>query len=285
MASPSSNEDFLDYQWTFIEEHYKKGQPLTANVIEVNEKGLVVDVGGIRGVVLEYFYFSSIEFQEQANPVEKSQHILESSAYLKGQNLQLKVVEVDRTCNHLALTQNLLTKEERKKLHERQKQIVQELLPGDVRQGIVTSVTKLAVWVAVEGVEGWVSRGQLSWNDVLQPQELVRVGELVDVIVLKANGLTLELSVKCAHQSDEILRSIQPEDTRRGRVFALADFGVFVELDGVYGLVPTSELRMPRYIKHPSDFLALGQELDVKVTNVVLEEKRIMLSVVNFNNE
>jgi len=284
MSLSNNKEDFLALQWSLIEEHYNNGQLLTANVVEVNEKGLIVDVGGIRGLVLGKFHFFSIEPQNQTNLAEKNQPAAESSSSMIGQNPQLKVVEVDRTRKHLILSQDILTIEDRQKLYLHRNQLLRELQPGDVRQGVIKSVTQLAVSVDIEGLEGWISRGQLSWNEVLHPQEFVHVGERVDVMILKVDGSNIALSMKYAQQSDEILRYVQPEDTRRGRVFALADFGAFVDLGGVCGLIPISQL-MEEYIKHPSDLLHIGQEIDVKVMNVDREKKSITLSTIKFNNE
>ncbi|HEU5228997.1 MAG TPA: hypothetical protein VFU49_14360, partial [Ktedonobacteraceae bacterium] len=140
-------------QWQLIEEHYKSGKPLIAQVIEATKGKIIVDVSGIRGVVEEPVAYVSYSLSD-AQHLSKEE--LRANVYerMKGKHLQLKVIAMDRKRNHLLLTQRLFTKEEQEAKRLRREQLLRELRPGDVRRGIVTSLRSIVATIDIYGIEG-----------------------------------------------------------------------------------------------------------------------------------
>jgi small subunit ribosomal protein S1 len=173
-------------QWELIEEHFRNGKLFMGKVVEATPKRITVDIGGIQGFVEQpsYYYYAPYTVEEQQiSPEERFKHHLEQ---LRGKEMQLKVTEVDRTRNHLILSQQLYTEEEREAMRIHREHVLRELQPGDIRRGVVTSLTHVRVFVDVEGIEGWIPRHFLSLqNHRIDPHDVLHIGQEIEVMVLE----------------------------------------------------------------------------------------------------
>jgi len=269
------NMEAMESQWRQIEEHYKNGKPVVAQIIEASEPRIIVDVGGIRGVVEEpvAFVFYPLSDGQQPSKEERLKRFYEKK---KGEHLQLKVIAVDRERNHLLLTQQLYTKEEQEARRLREKQLLQELRPGDVRRGIVAALRSIMVTIDIEGVEAHLFRRRSGIKDA---GEDLQIGQEIEVMVLATDGRSVQVSQAHAQNRDEVLRELRPGQTRTAPICCLSSEGVYVDLGGPIGFIPTAQA-VHGYITHPADRFARGQQLDVKIEQID-DKKNVLLSLVD----
>lgn len=271
------NFDTQKQAWQRIEEHFKSGKPLAMQVVEATQHRWIVEFEGVRGIVEgPYVYGYTINTNEQPiTPEEQIKRILENSL---GKSMLFKVVEADHKLNHLILSQKLYTDEEQVAMRTRQEQTTRELRPGDVRQGIVTSVNKTSINVEIDGVRGWMPRGLFAHNLATDARTVVHVGQEIEVMVLENNKGKLLLSLIHAQGRDEVLQTIRIGQSLTKRIVSLSSEGVYVDLDGPIGFISADQITHG-YITHPADMFHSGQEVVVKVTHID-NNKNVILSLI-----
>ena len=161
---------------------------------------------------------------------------------------------------------------------------------GDIVSGIVTRIMPFGAFVDLGGAEGMVHVSELGWSRGLKPEEVVQEGQTVQVKVLDLDWgdddkrERISLSVKQAEVDP--WERILTDDAyavgarRRGKVARLADFGAFITLEpGIDGLAHVSQLGVEQHVKHPSEVLAEGDEVDVTILGVDPERRRLSLCI------
>ncbi|MED1509941.1 30S ribosomal protein S1 [Bacillus proteolyticus] len=250
--------------WVELQEKFNSGYVFDVTVKDIVNGGLVVDLG-VRGFI-------------PASLVEV--HYVEDFADYKGKTLAVKIVELDREKNRVILSHKAVVELE---LDSKKKEAISSLKEGDVVEGTVQRLTDFGAFVNVGGVDGLVHISQISHERVEQPSEVLEQGQKVKVKVLSVDADTqrISLSIKAAQPGpwENVAGEIKAGDIREGVVKRLVTFGAFVEiLPGVEGLVHVSQIAN-RHVKNPSEVLAMGQEVKVKVLEVHVAEKRISLSI------
>jgi len=273
-----SNKNSEDQQWQLIEEHYKNGKPLAVHVIEATKERLLVEFRGVEGVVEQPHYYYAITVEGEY-PVFPENHLERHLEQMKGQTIQLKVIEVDRERNHLLFSQQLYTEEERQAMRSRQAQLLQELQPGDIRKGIVTSLTRSMVSVEAEGVDGWIPRHYLSLQNYrIDPHEVVQIGQEIEVMILEKYERRVLLSLVHAQQRDAVLQTMQSGQILTAHIRCLSTEGAYVDLGGPIGLILANQI-VHGYVTHPADIFHNGQEVVVKLEHID-DNKKVILSLV-----
>ena len=261
-----------DQQWQRIEEHYESGRPIAGLVTKATRERMFVDVEGIQGTVEHptYGYSFSSNTNEHLSPEELFEHCLEQ---MQGQTLPLKVIEFDRMHSHLLLSQQLYREEERQIRRTRQAQLLQEIQPGDMRRGIVISLTPHTVSADVEGVAGWIPRYYLSLqNRRVNPNEVVHIGQEIEMLVLENDKNRLFLSLVHAQQRDTILQTLQIGQMLTASILSLSSEGAFVDLGGPIGFIPADQI-VHGYITHPADVFHKGQDVVVRIAQIDANKK------------
>src|SRR5689334_17867937 len=246
-----------------------EGTPVEGKVKGTNSGGFEVILGGIRG----FCPFSQMDL----GPVGDGQQFI-------GQVLHFKVLDVSEKGRRVVLSRKALLKNER--AHQAD-EVRGKLEPGQVMEGTVTRLLPFGAFVDVGGVQGLVHVSEISHKRVGDPSEALTVGQKVKVKVLKLEHLgegkkeRISLSIKAAEADPwtDIDTRIKDGDVIKGPVLRVMDFGAFVEiLPGIDGLVHVSQLARRR-VAHPRDVVAVGQEVEAKVTRVDKDAKRISLSM------
>ncbi|TLS53075.1 30S ribosomal protein S1 [Paenibacillus antri] len=250
--------------WDKMQEYLDNNETIEAKVVDVVKGGLVVDVG-VRGFI-------------PASMVER--HFVEDFSDYKGRTLKLKVKEIDRPNNKLILSQKDVLEEQ---YQAQKQQIMERLNVGDVIEGTVQRLTQFGAFVDVGGVDGLVHISELSYQHVEKPSDVVKEGDKVKVKILKLDPANerISLSVKAAQPGpwEQAGGQFQIGDIIQGTVRRLVDFGAFVEVaPGVEGLVHVSQIAHRR-IGTPHEVLKEGQQVNVKVLDINVGEKRISLSI------
>ncbi|MEK3721753.1 30S ribosomal protein S1 [Paenibacillus sp. FSL H8-0034] len=237
---------------------------LEAKVAEVVKGGLVVDVG-LRGFV-------------PASMVERN--FVEDFSDYKGRTLKLRVKEIDREKNKVILSQKDVLDEE---FEVKKKEIIGQLSIGQELTGTVQRLTQFGAFVDIGGIDGLVHISEMAWHHVETPSEVVKEGDQVKVQILKLDPANerISLSIKATQPGpwQQGTSSFNVGDIITGTVKRLAQFGAFVEVaPGVEGLVHISQIAH-RHVATPSEVLKEGQEVQVKILDLNLDEKRISLSI------
>ncbi|NJL28636.1 MAG: 30S ribosomal protein S1 [Thermoanaerobaculia bacterium] len=251
--------------WTQIEKAYRDGDVITGRVIDRIKGGLTVDVG------LRAFLPGSLV---DIKPVKN----LES---LKGDDLQFKVISLDRRRNNIVLSRKaVLEKEFAKKKAE----TLEKLVEGAKLPGVVKNITDYGVFVDLGGIDGLLHITDISWGRVNHPSEHFSVGDEIEVVVLKFDRETERVSLGYKQRSEDpwtLVDKKYPIGSRvRGRVVSLVDYGAFVEIEeGVEGLIHVSEMSWTKKVVNPSKILTIGDEIEAIVSELDMNQRRISLSL------
>ena len=236
-----------------------------ATVTEENKGGLVASVKGIRVFV-----------PASQSGVAKGGDM----AAMVGQAVQLKITEVNRARRRVIGSIRAVSSEGRKAAQEK---IWAEIQEGAKFHGTVKSLTSYGAFVDIGGVDGMVHVSELSWNRIKTPADVVAVGDEIDVYVISfdAEKHKISLGYKTSEMNpwNQFMTKYSIGDVVDAKIVKLMTFGAFAEiLPGVDGLIHISQIADKR-IGKPEDVLAEGQDVQVKITDVDAENKRISLSI------
>ena len=201
-------------------------------------------------------------------------------AAMVGQNVKLKITEVNRSRRRVIGSIRAVSYEERK---ANQEKIWADIENGKKYHGTVKSLTSYGAFVDIGGVDGMVHVSELSWNRIKTPADVVKVGDEIDVYVISFDPEKKKISLgyKTAEMNpwNQFMTNYNIGDVVDAKVVKLMTFGAFAEiLPGVDGLIHISQIA-DRRIGKPEDVLSEGQDVQVKITDVDAEHKRISLSI------
>src|SRR5436190_8191625 len=263
-------------QWRIAEEQYKNNELLKAKVIDFNKGGLIVDVAGIRGFV-PISQILNLKREEVASGGENQETAAKLQS-MKDKELQLKIIEINRTRNRLILSERLAVQEWRQR---RREELLDELKPGEVRRGVVSNLANFGAFVDLGGADGLVHISQLAWSRVNHPSEVLKVGQEVEVQVLSVDKekKKIALSIKRAEVDPwtTVGQRYSPGQVVTGTITKIAPFGAFARIeDGIEGLIHLSELPAGM---DPKASLHEGQQLQLRILRIDAERRRLGLSL------
>ncbi|HUV03549.1 MAG TPA: 30S ribosomal protein S1 [Armatimonadota bacterium] len=264
-GNPVLSKKRADFEtaWERVQHAYEEGKRLTAMVTDRVKGGLVVDLG-IRGFVPG----SHVGTGKVRN----------LDRYV-GQSLPFKVIEVDRERRKVVLSHRLALEEERGKQREK---TMASLVEGQIRDGVVRRVTDYGAFIDLGGIDGLLHVSEMSWTRVNHPSEVVRVGQRLQVMILKLNleagRVSLGLRQILPDPWAEIDQKYKVGQIVSGAISRLVPFGAFVHLDGgIEGIIPNAELSRRR-VKKPDDVVSVGGAIQAKIVDIRPEERRMTLS-------
>lgn len=199
---------------------------------------------------------------------------------LKGTTVRFKIIDINPARRRAVGSIKIVAAAERK---ERQEALWATLEEGQKLTGTVKSLTSYGAFVDIGGMDGMIHISELSWSRIKHPSEIVNVGDVVEVTIKKLDNETRKISLGFKKLEDnpwEILKRDYPVGTDcKGKIVGLASFGAFANiLPGIDGLIHISQISWER-IKTPADVLKVGDEVDVRITEVDFDKKRVSLSM------
>ncbi len=250
--------------WGRIEEQRDAEVAVRGLVIEVVKGGLIVDIG-LRG----FLPASLVELRR----------VRDLQPYV-GRELDAKIIELDKNRNNVVLSRRAWLEETQR---EQREEFLDNLRPGEVRSGVVSSVVTFGAFVDLGGMDGLVHVSELSWKHVDHPSAVVTAGDRIDVQVLEVDleRERISLSLKATQQDpwQEFAASHRVGELVYGRITKLVPFGSFVQVgDGIEGLVHISEMSA-HHVEMPEQVVTPGEELWVKIIDLDLQRRRISLSI------
>ena len=251
--------------WEDIEEACNSKEVMEGVVTEENKGGVVVSVKGVR-------VFVPASQSGLPRDAEMGQ--------LVKQKVSLRITEVNRARRRVVGSISRVTRAERAAAAEK---VWAEIEDGKHYTGTVKSLTSYGAFVDIGGVDGMVHISELSWSRIKHPSEVVKVGDTVEVYVISADKEKKKISLGMKDHSQDpwtvFTSTYQVGDTANVRIVKLMTFGAFAEVvPGVDGLIHISQIADHR-IEKPGDVLAEGDKVDVKITDVDMENKKISLSI------
>jgi small subunit ribosomal protein S1 len=250
--------------WRRIEAAAESGDPVTGTVIEVVKGGLIIDLG-VRG----FLPASLVDIRRVPNLDE----------YM-GQQIECKVIELNRSRNNVVLSRRAVLEEQRKEDRER---ILDRLQPSQVVEGTISNIVDFGAFVDLDGIDGLIHISELSWSHVNHPSEILSIGDKVTVKVLDIDRDRQRISLGLKQTQEDpwqrVVDTYNIGDELEGTVTKVVTFGAFVEiLDGVEGLVHISELAQ-HHVENPREIIQPGDNVRVKILEIDSERRRLSLSI------
>ncbi|MCS7252475.1 MAG: 30S ribosomal protein S1 [Armatimonadota bacterium] len=255
-----------DYErtWRRIVEAYEKGEILTAMVKERVRGGLVVDLG------IDGFVPASQVYLGRRRRLEN----------FVGRAIRVKIIELDRDRRRVICSNTIALEEERQRMKE---ETLKRIKVGEVLQGVVRRLRDYGAFIDVGGIEGLLHISEMSWTRIDHPSEVLKEGDVVEVVVLEFDPETERLSLGMRQLLPDPWNTAErdfPVGSRvKGKVTRIVPAGAFVRMpNGIEGIIPISEIS-ERRITRAGDVLSVGQEVEVKVIQVNSAQRRLVLSL------
>ncbi|GKX65099.1 30S ribosomal protein S1 [Inconstantimicrobium mannanitabidum] len=250
--------------WDSVDDAKKEGKTVVVKVKSETKGGLIASYKGLR-----VFIPGS---QAAARRIELNT--------LVGQELEVKLTECDKVKKNIVASRRVIEEAE---IEAKKNELWSGLTVGEKREGKVTRLAKFGAFVDIGGVEGLVHVSDLSWKRVNNPEEVVSVGDTVNVFIQSVdrekNRLSLALKDVATNPWTLVESKMKTGDVVEGKVLKFTTFGAFVEVaDGVEGLVHLSEISDENIAK-PSEVLEIGQTVKVKVLSIDAANHKMSLSI------
>lgn len=252
--------------WTRLEEAFNKSEIVTGIITGRVKGGFTVEIETVRA-----FLPGSLV---DVRPVR-------DTSYLEGKPLEFKVIKLDQKRNNVVVSRRAVVEQE---FSAERSALLENLQEGAVVRGTVKNLTDYGAFVDLGGIDGLLHITDMAWKRVKHPSEVVKVGDEIEVRILKfdreRSRVSLGLKQLGPDPWQNIARRYPPGTRVFGKVTNIADYGAFVEIeDGVEGLVHVSEMDWTNKNVNPAKVVHTGQEVEVMVLDVDEERRRISLGL------
>ena len=251
--------------WNDISRAAENEEVIEGTIIAKVKGGLSVDIG-----VKAFLPGSQIDLRPVRN----------IDAYI-GKRYKFKVIKFNKKRGNIVLSRRALLEEERESLRS---QTLDAMKEGSLVKGVVKNITDYGAFIDLGGMDGLLHITDMSWGRVKHPSEILNVGDEIDVKVLKFDNEKERVSLG--------LKQLKPDPWEtaagqfvvgnkiKGKVVSLTDYGAFLELaEGIEGLIHVSEMSWTKRVKHPSQILKIGDDVDVQVLEIDGTNRRISLGM------
>jgi small subunit ribosomal protein S1 len=252
--------------WERVKEALATDEVIKGYVKCRTKGGLIVDVFGI-----ESFLPGS---QIDVKPIR------DYDVYV-GKTMEFKVVKINEEFKNVVVSHKALIEAE---IEQQKKEIISKLEKGQVLEGTVKNITSYGVFIDLGGVDGLIHITDLSWGRINHPEEIVKLDEKINVVILDFDNekkrIALGLKQLSAHPWDALSADLKVGDKIKGKVVVLADYGAFIEVGtGIEGLVHVSEMSWSQQMRSAQDFLKVGDEVEALVLTLDREERKMSLGI------
>jgi len=251
--------------WNDISRAAENEEIIEGTIIKKVKGGLSVDIG-----VNAFLPGSQIDLRPVRN----------MDIYI-GKKFKFKVIKFNKKRGNIVLSRRALLEQEREDLKS---QTLDAMKEGSVVKGIVKNITDYGAFIDLGGMDGLLHITDMSWGRVKHPSELLTLGQEIQVNILKYDNEKERVSLGLKQLQDDPWEAVKEKYLKgtklSGEVVSLADYGAFIELDeGIEGLIHVSEMSWTKRVKHPSQVVNVGTNVDVVVLEVDVENRRISLGM------
>ncbi len=246
-----------------LRQAFEANEVLTGKVVQVVKGGLNVEVNGARVFVPASLVSDSFE-----RDLTKYQ----------GQDIQFVITEFNPQKRRIIGDRKQILLASKKELHDK---LFAELEEGDIRTGVVKNLTDFGAFIDLGGADGLLHISEMSWGRIENPKKLFKSGQEIEVLVKKIDGERIALTRKFPDENPwkdaDVKYAIG--EVVKGKVARMTDFGAFIELDkGIDALLHVSQISRD-HVNKPSDVLETGQEVEAKVVDLDVDNRKISLSM------
>lgn len=252
--------------WVELEKFFKANQPVEGTIFSRVKGGFTVDLAG----AVAFLPGSQLDVRPLRDP-----------GSLMNVPLQFQILKMDRKRGNIVVSRRSLLEEERA---GKRADFMKNLAEGQVVKGVVKNITEYGAFIDVGGVDGLLHLTDMAWNRLGHPSEVLKVGDQLDVKIIRINPETQRISFGLKQLGDDpwggIVEKYKPGMRVKGRITNVTDYGAFVELEnGIEGLVHVSEMSWTKKNVHPNKVVSTSQEIEVQVLEVDPEKRRISLGL------
>nr|MBC8871737.1 S1 RNA-binding domain-containing protein [Planctomycetota bacterium] len=252
-------------EWDNIMKSVQEGQVVTGTVTRKIKGGLLVDIG-----VNVFLPASQVDIRR---PSDIGDYI--------GRFVQCEVLKIDEARRNIVVSRRSLIEKQRKEDRER---LLEELVQGEIRKGVVKNIAEFGAFVDLGGIDGLLHITDMSWERINHPSEMVSLDQDIDVVILNIDRekqkIALGLKQKQANPWDNVEEKYPEGTTHGGSVVNVMSYGAFVKLEpGIEGLVHISEMSWTKRINHPNELVGIGDEIDVVILSVDRKGQQLSLGM------
>ena len=265
-----------EQSWIDAEAALASGESFESTVVGYNKGGLLVPLSTIRGFIpASQLSLSRRLTLTGDTPEAKYKNFV-------GEPVSVCVIEVDRERHRLILSERAASSETRDQIRDK---VLEELAEGEVRKGRVTSLADFGAFVNIGGADGLVHMSEISWDRVVNPNEVLKVGEEVKVKIISIDRERRRIGLSIRQLlgdpwSDQV-KNLKIGQLVEGEITRLTSFGAFARLNvpgDLEGLIHISELS-DRRVEHPKEVVKVGDVVTLRILKIEDEDHRIGLSM------
>ena len=200
--------------------------------------------------------------------------------YIEGKTLDFKIIKMDKVRNNIVLSRKAVLLDQTSSPDE----VADKYTEGKIVSGFIKNLTDYGAFIDLGGIDGLLHITDISWKRINHPSELLKVGDEIEVKVLKydpeKNRVSLGMKQLQDDPWDKVKDTLELANRYKGKVTNIAEYGVFVDLgDNIEGLIRTSELNWTNKNINPNKIVSIGEELEIKVIEIDDEKRRVSLSL------
>ena len=252
--------------WENIRNAYDNDEQIEGVVKRRTKGGLIVDIFSI-----EAFLPGS---QIDVKPIRDFDVFV-------GKLMDLKVVKINYANDNVVVSHKILIE---KDLEKQKAEILNNLEPGQVLEGVIKNMTNFGVFIDLGGVDGLLHITDISWGRISHPSELLELDQKVNIVVLDFDDakrrISLGMKQLTPHPWDSLEETIDIGTQVEGRIVNVADYGAFLEIKpGVEGLIHVSEMSWSQHLRNPQDFIKVNDRVNAVVLTIDREDRKMSLGM------
>jgi small subunit ribosomal protein S1 len=252
-------------EWELVIEKHKEGDVVSGAVTRKIKGGLLVNIG-----VNVFLPASQVDIRR---PPDIADYI--------GKTIECKILKIDEARRNIVVSRRKLLEDQRE---EMKKKLLNEIVPGQVRKGVVKNIAEFGAFVDLGGIDGLLHITDMSWGRIGNPHEVVHIDQQLEVYIISVDKekekIALGLKQKSASPWANVEEKYPIGGRHTGEVVNVMSYGAFVKLEpGIEGLVHISEMSWTKRINHPSELVSIGDQIEVQVLNINKEKQEISLGM------
>src|SRR6266404_5732768 len=252
-------------EWEQFLGKHKEGDIVSGPVTRKIKGGLLVNIG-----VNVFLPASQVDTRR---PTDIGEYI--------GKTLECKILIIDEDRHNIVVSRRKLIEDQRQELKSK---LLTEIEPGQIRKGVVKNIAAFGAFVDLGGLDGLLHVTDMAWSRVSDPNEVVKIDQQLEVYILKVDKEREKIALSLKHKSPSPWQNVEDKypvnSKHNGEVVNVMTYGAFVKLEpGIEGLVHISEMSWTKRINHPSELVAIGDQIEVQVLNINKEKQEISLGM------
>lgn len=252
-------------EWETIIAKHKEGDVVSGAVTRKIKGGLLVNIG-----VNVFLPASQVDIRR---PPDIGDFI--------GKTIECKILKIDEARRNIVVSRRKLIEDQRE---EMKKKLLSEIIPGQVRKGVVKNIAEFGAFVDLGGLDGLLHITDMAWHRVHDPREVVHIDQQLEVYILSVDKDKEKIALSLKHKTPSPWENVADKypigSQHKGEVVNVMNYGAFVKLEpGIEGLVHISEMSWTRRINHPNELVSIGDMIDVIVLNINKDKQEISLGM------